>query len=147
MKKIINGRLYNTDTAKKVAEWNNGLAVNDNSYYYENLYLKRTGEYFIYGQGNAGSKYRRPAYGDSGAWTPGENIVPVSVKEAQRLVEKHLDADEYQSIFGKKDETGKTVISSAIPTGLYDELEKYSQTNQMTKTDVIVQSLLSFLRS
>ena len=29
MKKIINGILYNTETAKELAEWSNGLSSSD----------------------------------------------------------------------------------------------------------------------
>ena len=46
MKKIINGKMYNTDTARKVASCEHGDGPRDFRYYSESLYCKRTGEYF-----------------------------------------------------------------------------------------------------
>ena len=43
---IINGKLYNTETATYVGGYSNGLSINDFNYYDEELYRKRTGEYF-----------------------------------------------------------------------------------------------------
>ena len=46
MKKIISGKLYDTETAKEIAVWNNGRSYSDFSHCVETLYKKRTGEYF-----------------------------------------------------------------------------------------------------
>ena len=48
MKKIINGKLYDTDTAKEVFAISCGNGPSDFHYYAEQLYRKRTGEYFLY---------------------------------------------------------------------------------------------------
>ena len=47
MKKIINGRLYNTDTAKLIGSWSNGLSSSDFHYCTEDIYQKQNGEYFF----------------------------------------------------------------------------------------------------
>lgn len=57
MKKIINNKLYNTDTANSLIYWYNDLPSNDGYYYAEELYIKKTGEYFLYGEGGALSPY------------------------------------------------------------------------------------------
>ena len=59
MKKIIDGRRYDTDTAKKLVNWDNGLPINAFSYTEETLYQKRTGEYFLYGESGAAGRYCR----------------------------------------------------------------------------------------
>lgn len=51
MKKIINGKKYDTDTAKEVGYSNNGLLSTDIDYIEETLYQKKTGEFFLYGEG------------------------------------------------------------------------------------------------
>ena len=38
MKKIINGRLYDTGTAKEIGCYENGYGAGDFRYYYESLY-------------------------------------------------------------------------------------------------------------
>ena len=50
MKKIINGKKYDTDTAKCVGHDSFGCR-GDFRYWFEQLYQKQTGEFFIYGDG------------------------------------------------------------------------------------------------
>ena len=52
MKKIINGKTYNTETAKKLANWDNEIYGSFDSIE-ETLYQKRTGEFFLAGEGGA----------------------------------------------------------------------------------------------
>ena len=49
MIKIINGKKYNTDTAKMVGDYDNNQPTNDFYYFAEELYRKKTGEFFLYG--------------------------------------------------------------------------------------------------
>ena len=100
MKKIINGKKYDTETAKCLAEWGNN--VSGFSYCYEELYKKKTGEFFLYGNGGAMSKYSRSC-GDN-SWCGGEDITPLTEAEARKWTEKHADADEYEEIFGEVEE-------------------------------------------
>ena len=57
MKKIINGKMYNTETAKEIGSWNNGRYRSDFYYVGETLYKKKTGELFVFGEGGAASRY------------------------------------------------------------------------------------------
>lgn len=112
MKKIKNGRLYDTDTAKAVGSWDNGLCTNDFSYCGEKLYQKRSGEFFIHGEGNSLSKYA--SYnGYKSGW--GERIIPISYDEAKDWAEKNLSGYEYIKIFGEPEEDDtKQVISCSL---------------------------------
>ena len=85
MKKIINGRLYNTETAELIASHDNGYFANDFHYCSEDLYRKKNGEFFLYGEGGGLSKYAEP-YGNG--WGYGEIITPLSVDEAKKWMEK-----------------------------------------------------------
>ena len=51
MKKIINGKMYDTDTAKELVSVTNGYCMGDLYYSKTALYQKRTGEYFVYSEG------------------------------------------------------------------------------------------------
>ncbi len=55
MKKVINGKMYNTDTAKEIESYTNGLSWTDFNFICKTLYQKRTGEYFIFISGGARS--------------------------------------------------------------------------------------------
>lgn len=101
MKKVINGKMYNTETAKYCGgyEFSN---VGDFNHVCEDLYRKKTGEFFLYGEGGAMSKYCEEVGNNS--WTGGEKIIPLTIKEAKRWSEKHLNADTYIELFGEVEE-------------------------------------------
>ena len=102
MKKIINGKMYNTETAKELGSWDNGYPVNDFCYFCETLYRKRSCEYFLEGHGAANSKYGVLCAGAMRCY--GEKIMPLTEAEAREWAEEHLDADEYEAIFGECEE-------------------------------------------
>ena len=82
MKKVINGKMYNTETAEKVGEWDNEK-YGSYDYYGEELYRKKTGEFFIK------------------AW--GVGIEPITEEEAKKWAER-LTGEEYEKIFGPVEE-------------------------------------------
>ena len=101
MKKIINGRMYNTDTAKLVAEWDNSLSQTDFKHCEENLYRKKTGEYFLHGKGGPCSRWCEFV---GNCIFGGEGIIPLTITMAMEWVENNLSADEYIAIFGEVEE-------------------------------------------
>ena len=101
MKKIINGKVYDTNSAKRVGDWGNGR-YGEFSYCSEELYRKRTGEFFLYGEGGAQSKYSKSCGNNS--WSGSEMIIPLSYEAAQKWAEEHLDGDAYEAIFGEVEE-------------------------------------------
>ena len=118
MRKIIHNKVYDTETARKVGEWDVDTSITDFDWYGETLFQKRTGEYFIHGEGNARSPYAEHAYG---MWQGGEAITPVSPEQARDWAEEHLSAEEYEQEFGTPSEDGTTAllqcyISAAIKT-------------------------------
>lgn len=101
MKRIINGRKYDTDTAKCLGTWENGYGCNDFKYVKEDLYRKKTGEFFLHGEGGAMTEYSESYAGNT---CGSERIIPLTEDEAKEWVENQLDADDYESIFGPVEE-------------------------------------------
>lgn len=97
MRKVIGGKRYDTDKAKYIG-YAGYSHPGDFNYWTESLYLKKTGEFFLHCVGGAMSKYARRIGPDE--WTGGEEIRPLSLKEAREWAEEHLDADEYKQAFG-----------------------------------------------
>ena len=92
MKKVINGKMYNTETAKCIAVYDNFKGNRDDiNYFCKCLYLKKTGEYFIYEQDTAWHDRE-------------ETITPCTLESAKKWVEKYCDGDEYEKIFGEVEE-------------------------------------------
>lgn len=90
MKKIINGKVYNTETAKQIGYDNDNPTGNWEEY----LFQKKTGEFFI-------------QHWDS--WNGG-CIEPISFKDAQKWLEKHGTAEQYEAVFGEPDEDEEDVL-------------------------------------
>jgi hypothetical protein len=120
MKKIINGKRYDTNTAKLM-----GIAKyshpRDFRHWQEELYRKQTGEFFLYGIGGPLSPYARQT--GQNQWSGDEKIRPLSLEEAQSWAEKHLDADEYEEIFGRIEE-GKSQVSTWIADSIKHDAEE-----------------------
>lgn len=124
MMKIIKGKKYDTNTAVKVAEWDNGLGKSDHHAIFETLYKKRTGEFFLYGEGGGLTGYSEKV-GDLFTW--GEKIIPLTVDAAKAWVESHLDGEEYEKIFDCVDEMdGKKVISLSLSIANIEKLKAVS---------------------
>lgn len=105
MKKIIAGRRYDTETARLVGSYNNGLGYRDFEYIEEELYQKKTGEYFLYGSGGPLSSY---AVYEGNNTSGSETIKPLTEEQAKSWAEINLDADDYEAEFSviEDDEPG-----------------------------------------
>lgn len=95
MKKIIEGKTYNTETALLLGDWQN-LWKGDYHYCREELYHTKKGTYFLYGEGGALSCYARYIGGSA---TGGADFQVLSDREAKEWAEKKLSAEEYCKIF------------------------------------------------
>ena len=98
MKKIINNKLYCTDTARNCGICSHG-APDEGHWYEEALYRKRTGEFFLYGKGNATSPYNKTQ--QDGTRVPAEKIVPLTVAAARRWADENLEENEHKELFGE----------------------------------------------
>jgi hypothetical protein len=110
MKKIINGKRYDTETAQLIGSTSYSNRT-DFYFWREELYRKKTGEFFLYGEGGPASKYSRQI--EQNSWSGGKKITPLTREEAQEWAEKYLDADEYEEVFGRIEE-GKSQIATWI---------------------------------
>lgn len=101
MKKVIGGKMYNTDTAAQIG----GAGYShpgDFGFWVEYLYQKKTGEFFLHGIGGAMSKYAHRT--GLNEWSGGEEIIPLSPEEARKWAEKHLEVEEFEQLFGEVEE-------------------------------------------
>lgn len=135
MKKIINGRKYDTDTAIEVGFWKNMGDTRNFEYVCETLYRKRTGEYFLYGEGNAASKYAK-SLGDN-TWGGGEAITPLTIDSAREWAEKHLDADDYEKEFGEVSEDETFVIYARVDGSTKAKLRRYMEDTGLNVSQAI----------
>lgn len=123
MKKIIGGKLYNTDTARLVGEWSNAGDWRDFGHMEEALYQKKTGEFFLHGEGGPASKYAEQTGQNS--WTGGEKIIPLSYETARQWAEDHLTAEQYQATFGEVvEDDSRTTLLLSLPVATVKKIKQ-----------------------
>ena len=148
MKKIIEGKRYDTEKAKLVGEWDNSIYDSDFNMVEEVLYRKRTGEFFLHGMGGARTRYAE-ACGQN-AWRGGERIMPMSYEEAQRWAEEHLDADvveEYFAIPDEDEEVETVPLALSVPAWVKALVAAEAAKSGRTQAEVVTAIVCDALRN
>ena len=96
MRQVINGKVYDTDTAKHIGSWWNGLGMSDSNNVRESLYQSKKGQFFLAGEGGANTCYAH-SYGNTRSAGYGINLY--TPKEALDWAERHLSTDEIEAHF------------------------------------------------
>lgn len=145
MKKVIRGRVYDTETAIELGSTYGGAENrSDFNYWEETLYKKRTGEYFLYCFGGALSHYGE-WHGNSGG--SGEQIKPLSYEDAKTWAEESLDGDKYISEFGEPEENGdRTMLTFSITEGASNLLKRAAQKRDMSASALVEELIREHLK-
>jgi len=101
MRKVINGKTYNTATSKKLGSWNNGHSMTDFGHCEEGLFKNTMGAYFLHAEGGPMS---RNADRSGANFTWGDKLVPMSRDEADAWAQEYLETEEYEKEFGIHEE-------------------------------------------
>lgn len=133
MKKIINGKQYNTETAKQQGRDSDSYPGRL-EYWSETLYKTKSGNWFLYGEGGAMSRYAE-ATGDNN-WSGGEMIIPMTETAAKEWAEEHLDGDDYEKVFGEIEDDG-VQISATISQDLKDKFDAEKAKTGETTAELI----------
>lgn len=137
MKKVIQNRVYDTETAELVATYHDNTCA-------ERLYRKRTGEFFIHGRGSSD-------HDDYAVWkgnrvTGSEQIKPLTPKRAMAWAAKHLNRQQYDDIFGSGADNQKQTISLSLPVGAIKALKNAAAEQGRTASALIAEMILLYLR-
>lgn len=137
MKKIINGKRYDTETAEYIGSTSWGDGPRDFNHWSEELYRKRTGEFFLCGEGGANSKYREEISMNS--WSGGERIIPLTDDEAKEWAEEYLDGEDYEKLFTvvEEEDTGKKIQSFSISGDVISKLTRLSRAHGLSRSQII----------
>ena len=85
MKKIINGKRYDTKTATEIASAWNGCSRSDFNFLLETLYRTDGGAWFLAGEGGALTKYAEVLEGGR-SHCGGKDIVPLTPAEVDAIL-------------------------------------------------------------
>lgn len=139
MLKVIGGKRYDTERAERMAT-HEQPDPGDVTYYAETLYRKRTGEYFLHGEGNSLSRYASNLGG--GSWGSGSAIVPMPLEDAMRWAEERLTGEQYESIFGAIDDTETMVKTTLVLSAMtHDKLKRAALEAGASMSDYVTQLL------
>lgn len=136
MKKTIRGRTFDTDTAERLGTYRDSNCI-------EVLFRKRTGEFFIYGRGNAESDYAK--WGKTGV-VGSEQIITLTPKQAQKWARLKLSAVQYNDLFGSGADNQKQTISLSLPVGAIKALKNAAGEQGRTSSAIIAELILQYLR-
>lgn len=123
MRKIISNRVYDTDSAAKVGEYE--TEVDGGSFVFGGLYRKRTGEYFAETDGTVLGMVA--------------TITPLTYDEAREWAERHLGTEEYEAEFGTPDDDETAVLSLTVPATTYRAIKSEASRRGCSMRDVVVE--------
>jgi hypothetical protein len=104
MKKLIDGKMYNTETADNIAAWSNTYDRGNFHFCEEYLYKTGKGTYFLHGIGGSLSKYAQPSGGTGKCG--GEDIEVLTPEKAFEWLQSHDLADIAKREFPERIEEG-----------------------------------------
>lgn len=103
MRKIVDGKVYNTDTAMTVCDISpSGFHNGDFRYEDTYLYKSHKGTFFVAGVGGPMSRWAQ-AEGQNGR-RGGSGLDVIDIDEARSLCERHGSAAEFEAAFGAPEE-------------------------------------------
>lgn len=111
--------------------------MNDFKYFEEDLYQKKTGEFFLHGKGGGMTKY---AIEVCGSMMGGEKIIPISLEEAREWGEKYLEVEKYEEVFEVQEE-GNVLFSVLLPESIYAELKAEAEEKNISMKEIVVERL------
>lgn len=118
MKKIIMGKVYDTETAREVGYFNDQPTGNVAEY----LFRKKTGEFFV-------KRWD--------AWN-GDSILPITYTEAQDWLEKHGSAEQYAAVFGEPDDGSEDVtLGLRVSAAAAAKLKRKAAAEGMTQSAIL----------
>lgn len=97
MKRIIDGKTYNTDTASRICDTSNDYYQSDFNVENSDLYVTKRGSYFIAGSGGARSRFAQCV---PDGYCGGDGIIPISREDALAECEMHGSTDDIEKFFG-----------------------------------------------
>lgn len=141
MERKINGRRYNTETAKRLATFEAPINPADMDYYTETLCRNKFGAYFLHGQGGARTRYAKRIGKDN--WASGENVVPLTEDEAKKWAEESCDTATYDRIF-RGGEPSPAPVMAYLPPDLLAKVDASKETHG-SRNAVVIAALRAYL--
>lgn len=144
MRKVIHGKMYDTETASFCGSEKFGN-YGDYKFLWETLYRKKTGEFFLHCEGGAGTYYGQDVA--TNARQQGELIDPLNYDEAKSWAEEHLTGDEYESIFGEvpEDDESSKVLTARVSAATLAKLQRHQSVSGETIGSIVEKAIDAYI--
>lgn len=126
MKKVLNGKLYDTEKAHLIADVPHSNIKSSEGACEQRLYLKKNGEFFLWLAG-ARSEIASNMALDSGIHDRERHIYPLSYEQARKWAESEMPADEWLELFEPEEDDSTSQLAVRISTAAYNKLKKAAQ--------------------
>lgn len=127
MKKFFRGRQYDTDTAKKIAERQN-LELGEVGSYIETLYMKKTGEFFIF----------REMFGPLYEGQKKFQFEPMKFEDAKEWAKEYAPAEVFEQEFTAPDKDhGIMQFSTTLPRRIHAKMKRLATARGMSTSQLI----------
>ncbi len=126
MKKILNGKLYDTDTARLIADVPHTNITGSEGACEQRLYLKKNGEFFLWLSGARSEIVSNMAL-DNGVHDRERHFYPISYEQARKWAESEMSADEWLELFEPEEDDSTSQLALRISTTAYNKLKRAAQ--------------------
>lgn len=136
MKKIISGKVYDTEKAQLIAEvHHDNINDADGKSLKQWFYRKKTGEFFVHVEGTALELQNIFQYG----YKPNAGIYTLTYEQAQQWAEKELTAEQWEEIFGDpEDDDTNVAVNLSMTSKEANILKQNAAKSGMTVSSYIV---------
>jgi len=97
MKRVLEGRIYDTEKSVLVCEFSEGNKGNFAHFEAELYKTPKSGRFFLAGEGGPMTIFRKRV--DQNSWSGSSGIIPISEEEALRYAEKYASVETIQKFF------------------------------------------------
>ena len=139
MKKVINGKVYDTDKAELIATADHDNIkhgyTKDAPYETQSLYRKKTGEFFLYAPNGSTQMHniRQHEYKSYGGF------FPLTYEDAKIWAERELTAEKWEEIFGDpEDDDSRVSLNLSMSASEADTIKKAAAQAGITVSAYIV---------
>ena len=131
MKKVINNKVYDTDTARLIADVPHTNIKGSEGACEQRLYLKKSGEFFLWLSGARSEVVSNMAL-DNGVHDRERHFYPISYEQARKWAESEMSADEWLELFEPEEDDSTSQLAIKISTASYTKLKKAAQMESKT---------------
>ena len=136
MKKVINNKVYDTSTARLIADAPHKNIKGSDGTCEQRLYLKKNGEFFLWLAGARSEIVSNMAL-DNGIHDRERHFYPISYEQARSWAEEEMTADEWLAIFEPVEDESLTAFNLTLSASAVSKFRLAAQRQQISQRELM----------